>query len=148
MEIGNNIVDSLKEIPNFDIKKISLDDEKTLDIFRNVKTDGIFQFESSGMKNVLRKFPIKSFKDLSVILALFRPGPMDSIDTYIKRMKALEKIDYIHEDLKPVLEETYGIIVYQEQIMRIANIMAGFSLGEADVLRRAMSKKSEKLMKE
>ena len=138
----------IKEIPNFDIKKISLDDEKTLDIFRNVKTDGIFQFESSGMKNVLRKFPIKSFKDLSVILALFRPGPMDSIDTYIKRMKALEKIDYIHEDLKPVLEETYGIIVYQEQIMRIANIMAGFSLGEADVLRRAMSKKSEKLMKE
>lgn len=138
----------LNEIDDLDIKNIPLDDKKTLDIFRNVKTDGIFQFESSGMKNVLRKFPLKSFNDLSVILALFRPGPMDSIDTYIKRMKALEKIDYIHEDLKPVLEETYGIIVYQEQIMKIANIMAGFSLGEADVLRRAMSKKSEKLMEE
>ncbi|MBQ3475243.1 MAG: DNA polymerase III subunit alpha [Bacilli bacterium] len=138
----------LNEIDGLDIKNIPLDDKKTLDIFRNVKTDGIFQFESSGMKNVLRKFPLKDFRDLSVILALFRPGPMDSIDTYIKRMNGKEKIDYIHEDLKPVLEETYGIIVYQEQIMRIANIMAGFSLGEADVLRRAMSKKSEKLMQE
>ena len=136
----------INEIGDINIKEIPLDDNKTLDIFRNVKTEGIFQFESSGIKNVLRKFPITDFNDLSVILALFRPGPMGSIDSYIKRKKGQEKIDYIHPDLKEILEETYGIIVYQEQIMQIANKMAGFSFGEADVLRRAMSKKSIDLM--
>ena len=136
----------VKEIGDISIKDIPLNDKKTLDIFRNVKTEGIFQFESSGIKNVLRKFPITDFNDLSVILALFRPGPMGSIDSYIKRKNGQEKIDYIHPDLKDILESTYGIIVYQEQIMQLANKMAGFTFGEADVLRRAMSKKSVDLM--
>lgn len=136
----------IKEIGNINLKDIPLNDEKALNIFRNVKTEGIFQFESSGIKNVLRKFPITDFNDLSVILALFRPGPMGSIDSYINRKKGLEKIDYIHNDLKDILESTYGIIVYQEQIMQVARKIAGFTYGEADVLRRAMSKKSIDLM--
>ena len=136
----------VNDIGNIDLNKIPLDDEKTLDIFRNVKTDGIFQFESIGMKNTLRKFKVKSFNDIVAIIALFRPGPMDNIDSYIKRMQGKEKIDYLSDDLKEVLESTYGIIIYQEQIMRIANIMAGYSLGEADVLRRAMSKKNKEMM--
>ena len=138
----------INEIGNINLRDIPLNDEKTLDIFRNVKTEGIFQFESAGMKNTLRKFKVKKFSDLAAVLALFRPGPMQNIDSYIRRMEGKEKIDYLHEDLKPILEETYGIIVYQEQIMQIANKMAGFSLGEADVLRRAMSKKKTDLMNE
>ena len=138
----------INEIGSIKLNEIPLDDEETFNIFRNVKTDGIFQFESSGMKNVLRKYKVNSFNDLVSLLALFRPGPMDNIDSYIRRMNKKEKIDYIHEDLKDVLSETYGIIVYQEQIMKIANIMASFSLGEADILRRAMSKKNSILMEE
>ena len=138
----------IKEIGNINLKEIPFNDEKTLDIFRNVKTEGIFQFESSGIKNVLRKYHVRDFNDLVALLALFRPGPMDNIDTYIKRMEGKEKIDYVHDDLKPILEGTYGIIVYQEQIMMIASTMAGFSLGEADILRRAMSKKNTSMMED
>ena len=136
----------INEIGNVNIKEIPLDDEKTLDIFRNVNTEGIFQFESSGIKNVLRKFKVKNFNDLAAILALFRPGPMDNIDSYIRRMEGKEKIEYLHKDLEPILSDTYGIIIYQEQIMQIATKIAGFTLGEADILRRAMSKKNNELM--
>ena len=136
----------LNEIKEVDFNKISLDDELTIDLFKKVNTDGIFQFESSGMKNVLRKFNVSSFDDLVAIIALFRPGPMDNIDSYVKRKEGKEKITYLHENLKPILESTYGIIVYQEQIMQIANIMAGYTLGEADILRRAMGKKSHEIM--
>ena len=136
----------IKEIGNVDIRSIPLDDPSTLNIFRKVNTEGIFQFESSGIKNVLRKFNVNSFDDLVAILALFRPGPMDNIDSYIRRKEGKEKINYLHEDLKPILSETYGIIIYQEQIMQIATKMAHFSLGEADILRRAMSKKNNELM--
>lgn len=125
---------------------IPLDDKKTIELFKNVNTEGIFQFESAGMKNVLRKFNVNSFDDLTAIIALFRPGPMDNIDLYVRRKEGKEKIEYIHEDLKPILESTYGIIIYQEQIMQIASIMAGYSLGEADILRRAMGKKSHEIM--
>lgn len=136
----------INEIGNIKINEIMLNDEKTLDIFRNVNTDGIFQFESSGIKNVLRKFRVDNFNDLSVILALFRPGPMENIDSYIKRKEGKEKITYVSNSVKEILEETYGIIIYQEQIMKIAEKMAGFTLGEADNLRRAMSKKKLDLM--
>ena len=139
----SNLID---EIDSINIKDIPLNDEKTLDIFRNVNTEGIFQFESSGIKNVLRKFKVKNFNDLAAILALFRPGPMDNIDSYIRRMEGREKVQYLHKDLEPILSDTYGIIIYQEQIMQIATKMAGFSLGEADILRRAMSKKNNELM--
>ena len=136
----------INEIGNIKINEIMLNDEKTLDIFRNVNTDGIFQFESLGIKNVLRKFRVDNFNDLSVILALFRPGPMENIDSYIKRKEGKEKVTYVSNSVKEILEETYGIIIYQEQIMKIAEKMAGFTLGEADNLRRAMSKKKLDLM--
>ena len=134
------------EIKDININNIPLNDQKTLDVFRKVNTDGIFQFESSGIKNVLRKFKVENFDDLAVILALFRPGPMQNIDSYIKRKEGKEKVTYVTEDLKEILGSTYGIIIYQEQIMRIAQQMAGFSLSEADNLRRAMSKKKHELM--
>ena len=140
------ISELLSEIKVVDINKIPFDDKLTIDLFKNVNTDGIFQFESSGMKNVLKKFNVSSFDDLVAIIALFRPGPMENIDTYIKRKEGLEKVTYLHDDLKPILESTYGIIIYQEQIMQIANIMAGYTLGEADILRRAMSKKNHEIM--
>lgn len=136
----------LNEIKNINFSSIPLDDKDTIEIFRKVDTDGIFQFESTGIKNVLRKFSVTSFDDLIAIIALFRPGPINNIDSYIKRKEGKEKITYICDDLKPVLESTYGIIIYQEQIMQIANIMAGYTLGEADVLRRAMSKKKHEIM--
>ena len=140
------ISDLLDEIKEVNFSKIPLDDKLTIDLFKKVNTDGIFQFESSGMKNVLRKMNISSFDDLVAAIALFRPGAMNSIDSYVKRKEKKEKITYIHPDLKPVLESTYGIIIYQEQVMQIANIMAGYSLGEADILRRAMGKKSHEIM--
>ena len=138
-----------KEKINITFDKIPLDDKKTLKIFYDVKTDGVFQFESEGMKNFLSKLKVSSFDDIVAALALFRPGPMDNIDTYIRRKEGKEKIDYIHPNLEPILKSTYGIIIYQEQIMQIASVMAGYTYGEADVLRRAMSKKDEsKLQKE
>ena len=146
-DVINNVRE--KEKINITFDKIPLDDKKTLKIFYDVKTDGVFQFESEGMKNFLAKLKVNSFDDIVAALALFRPGPMDNIDTYIRRKEGKEKIDYIHPDLEPILKSTYGIIIYQEQIMQIASVMAGYSYGEADVLRRAMSKKDEsKLAKE
>lgn len=138
-----NILDEIKTIEFDTIKE---DDEKALEIFKNVNTTGIFQFESEGMKKFLHKFRPETFEDIVSALALFRPGPMKNIDSYIRRKRGLEKIDYLHENLKPILKLTYGIIVYQEQIMQIANIMAGYSMAEADLLRRAMSKKSEAIL--
>lgn len=141
------IADTLKEIKEpmtFDM--IPVGDMKALSIFTTVNTMGIFQFESEGMKNFLRKFRPTTFEDIFAALALFRPGPMSNIDSYIKRKHGHEKIDYLHVDLKPILENTYGIIVYQEQIMAIAHVLAGYSLGEADILRRAMSKKKESVL--
>ena len=140
------ISDLLNEIKTVDFSKIPLDDKLTIDLFKKINTDGIFQFESTGMKNVLRKMNVSSFDDLVAAIALFRPGAMDNIDSYIKRKEGKEKITYLHEDLKPILESTYGIIVYQEQVMQIANTMAGYTLGEADILRRAMGKKSHEIM--
>ena len=139
----SNLLDEIKTV---DFSKIQLDDKMTIDLFKKVNTDGIFQFESSGMKNVLRKFNVSSFDDLVAIIALFRPGPMDNIDTYVKRKEGKEKIEYLHDDLKPILKSTYGIIIYQEQIMQIASVMAGYTLSEADILRRAMGKKSHEIM--
>ena len=141
------IADTLKDIPeNLTFDTIEAEDEKALSLFTTVNTMGIFQFESDGMKNFLRKFRPTTFEDLFAALALYRPGPMNNIDSYIKRKHGKEKIDYLHPDLKSILENTYGIIVYQEQIMNIANVMAGYTLGEADILRRAMSKKKESVL--
>lgn len=143
----SNVIDEIreKEKINITFERIPDNDKKALDIFYNVDTDGIFQFESPGMKRFLEKLKITSFDDIVLALALYRPGPMDNIDTFIRRRNNEEKITYIHPDLEPILKGTYGIIVYQEQIMQIARLMAGYSFGEADILRRAMSKKKEEI---
>jgi len=129
---------SFDDIPN--------DDSETFKLFQNGDTNGVFQFESSGMISFLKKFKPSSFEDIVSSIALYRPGPMSNIDSFIKRKRGIEKIDYIDSSLEPILKSTYGIIVYQEQIMMIAQVMAGFSFGEADILRRAMSKKKESLL--
>lgn len=144
----SSVIDDIKkkEKINISFEKIPLDDKKSLKIFYDVDTDGIFQFESPGMKKFLEKLKISSFEDIVLALALYRPGPMDNIDTFIARRSGREKIDYIHPDLEDILKSTYGIIVYQEQIMQIVRKMAGYSYGEADILRRAMSKKKEDII--
>ena len=137
----NNV---LKEI-NIKFDDIPLNDEKAIKIFTDVDTIGIFQFESGGMINFLKKFKISSFDDIVAAIALFRPGPMQNIVTYIKRKNGLEKYEII-KPLEPILKSTYGIIIYQEQIMQIAHILANYSLAEADLLRKAMSKKKEDIL--
>ena len=127
--------------PDFRIMKIPMDDPLTYEIFRRCDTTGVFQFESSGMKNLLRKMKPVCFEDLTAALALYRPGPMENIPVYLANREDPSKIVYPDEKLKPVLESTYGVAVYQEQIMNIARSAAGFSLGRADVLRKAISKK-------
>ncbi len=144
----DNVITKIREEENLNITfdKIPLDDSKTLNIFKDVKTDGIFQFESQGIKNLLKKLKITTFEDIVLALALYRPGPMANIDTLIKRRNGKEKIEYLHPVLEKILNKTYGIIIYQEQIMQIARVLAGYSYGEADILRRAMSKKNEKIL--
>ena len=147
LTIINNIIKEIDNGLTFD--NIPENDLKALNIFTNVNTLGIFQFESTGMMNFLSKFKPNTFEDIFAALALFRPGPMQNIDSYIKRKYGKERIDYIHPSLEKILKPTYGIIVYQEQIMQIASTMASYSLGEADILRRAMSKKkADVLIKE
>ena len=137
---------ALKESIN--ILEIPMDDERTLDIFRRADTNGVFQFESPGIKNVLRKLGPESIEDIAAVNALYRPGPMEQIDLFISRKKGLAAIDYLHPDLKSILEVTYGVMVYQEQVMQVASRMAGFSLGEADILRRAIGKKQKSAIDE
>ena len=143
-EVLTNIQE--KEKINITFAKIPLDDKKTLEIFKKAKTDGIFQFESPGMRRFLEKLQPSSFNDIIAALALYRPGAMDYIDNYIRRKNDQEKIDYIDASLEPILKPTYGIIIYQEQIIQIARTLAGYTLGEADILRRAISKKKEEVL--
>ena len=128
------------------LSNIPLDDKKTFKLFSDANTDGVFQFESSGMKNFIRKLKPSCFNDLIASLALFRPGPMSNIDTFIKRKEGKEKVIYLDPSLEPILNNTYGIIVYQEQIIEILKVMAGYSYSEADLIRRAMSKKKHDVM--
>lgn len=125
----------------FNLAKIPLDDPKTFDLICKVQTLGVFQLESAGMQNLLRKMQPQTFEDIALTIALFRPGPMENIPVYLYNRAHPDEIVYLHEDLKPILASTSGIIVYQEQIMAIARKMAGFSYGKADILRKAMSKK-------
>ena len=146
LSIVSDMIDEIKVInKDFDIKKIPLDDEATFKLLQQGDTLGIFQLESTGITNVIKKMKPTHFEDLVAVLALYRPGPMDNIDDYIKR-KHGEEFSYLHPDLEPILKDTYGIIIYQEQIMRIAQKFAGYSLGEADVLRRAVSKKKKEIL--
>ncbi|RKZ30896.1 DNA polymerase III subunit alpha [bacterium] len=124
-----------------EVEKAPLDDEETFEMLSHGDTLGVFQFESEGMTKNLRNLHPDRIEDMIAMNALYRPGPMQFIDNYIARKHGTEKIEYPHESIKPILEETYGIVVYQEQVMQIAQAMAGFSLGQADILRRAMGKK-------
>lgn len=143
----NNTAKLVKGInKNFNLKEIPLNDAKTFKILSSGNTDGIFQFETPGMTKFLKKLEPETFDDLVAAVALFRPGPMDNIDEYIKRRKGLIKVSYIHNDLENILKSTYGIIIYQEQIMQILALMGGYDFAEADLIRRAMSKKKKDVM--
>ncbi|WP_125566245.1 DNA polymerase III subunit alpha [Companilactobacillus insicii] len=127
-------------------EKIALDDEKTLELFQRGDTDGIFQFESDGIRSVLRRLKPTSFDDIVATNALYRPGPMQNISTFIARKHGQEPVTYPDASLEKILKSTYGVLVYQEQVMQASSEMAGFSLADADILRRAISKKNEALM--
>jgi DNA polymerase-3 subunit alpha len=128
-----------------DLQKLALDDRNTYDILSAGNSTGVFQLESSGMRAILKDLKPTCFEDIIAVLALYRPGPMDQIPEFVKR-KHGGKITYIHPKLEPLLKSTYGIIVYQEQVMQIARDLAGYSLGRADLLRRAMGKKKKEAM--
>ncbi|MDR2098191.1 MAG: DNA polymerase III subunit alpha, partial [Spirochaetaceae bacterium] len=134
------------EYLNFDIEKIPEDDKATFEMLGEGKSSGIFQFESDGMQNILKQTKPGKIEDLIALNALYRPGPMDYIPQYIKCKSGLEPVSYPDECLKDILEETYGVIVYQEQVMQVAQRIAGYSLGQADLLRRAMGKKKVDVM--
>ena len=130
-----------KKNPDFNIDKIPLDDPKVFEMLSKGQSTGVFQFESAGMKDALRKMRPDSFEDMIALGALYRPGPMDNIPTYIACKHKLQDPDYLHPSLEKILKETFGVIIYQEQVMQIAQILAGYSLGSADLLRKAMGKK-------
>jgi DNA polymerase-3 subunit alpha len=129
-----------------DLAAIPLDDWKTYELLARAEAVGIFQLESAGMRRALLDMRPDRFEDIIALVALYRPGPMANIPTYCARKHAMEKADYIHPKLEPILRETFGVIVYQEQVMQAAQILAGFTLGQADLLRRAMGKKIRKEM--
>lgn len=131
-----------------DIHDISLDDKKAYELISKGQTVGIFQLESSGMRRLAKDLEPSKLSEITAMVALFRPGPMDLIPEYIEGKRNPKKVRYVHPDLKAVLEETYGILVYQEQVMEIAHQLAGFSMSEADLLRMAMGKKKKSLMEE
>lgn len=142
--------DLIKETHGIELSydKIPLDDQKTYDLIKRGDTFGVFQFESTGMRDMLVKLEPNEFKDLIAAVALYRPGPIQSgmVNDYIERKKGLKEVKYPHHLLEPILKETYGNFLYQEQIMFTANILAGFSMSEADILREAMGKKKAELM--
>jgi len=131
-----------------DISKIPLDDAKTYELLQRADTTGVFQFESSGMRRYMKDIKPTELEDLIALVALFRPGPMELIPSFIKRKNGQEKITYLHPQLEHVLSKTYGIGVYQEQMMQIARDLAGYSLAEADTLRKAIGKKIKSLLDE
>src|ERR1044072_7782911 len=133
---------------DLDLAAIPPHDEKTYAMLARAEAVGIFQLESQGMRRALLDMRPDRFEDIIALVALYRPGPMANIPTYCARKHRKEEPEYIHPKLEPILKETYGVIVYQEQVMQAAQILAGYSLGEADLLRRAMGKKIRKEMEE
>ncbi|ATC24891.1 DNA polymerase III subunit alpha [Caulobacter vibrioides] len=129
-----------------DLGKLPFDDAKTYELLASGQTVGVFQLESQGMRDTLRKMRCGSIEEITALISLYRPGPMDNIDTFVDCKFGRKPVDTLHPSLEAVLKETYGVIVYQEQVMQIAQILAGYSLGEADLLRRAMGKKKKEEM--
>ena len=148
LSILHDSIELTKKIYQQDISlnEIPLDDEKTLELFQEADTNGIFQFESDGIRRVLKKLKPTNLEDIAAVNALYRPGPMEQIDTFIKRKHGQEVVKYPHPILESILQSTYGVMVYQEQVMQVTSQMAGFTLGQADILRRAIGKKDGKVI--
>lgn len=148
LTIIEETIRQIKEMKSeiIDISKISLDDKKTFELFQRGETVSVFQFESEGMRHYLKELKPTEFEDIIAMVSLYRPGPMELIPSYIKRKHGQEEIIYLHPKLEPILKNTYGIGVYQEQMMRIARDLAGFTLPEADILRKAIGKKIKELL--
>ncbi|MFD0673426.1 DNA polymerase III subunit alpha [Cohnella sp. GCM10027633] len=150
LSIIERTLGSIKELTGRELRwqDVSYEDAATYELMGRGETTGVFQLESSGMRRVLKEMKPSSFEDIVSVLALFRPGPMEFIPQFIRAKHGQVEVEYPHENLKPILEDTYGIIVYQEQIMQIASVMAGFTLGQSDLLRRAVSKKKREVLDE
>src|SRR5205085_752807 len=132
--------------PGFSLKKIPLDDQASFDLYNRGETIGLFQMESGGMTSTAKQFDVRRMDDIIALIALYRPGPMDLIGDYIKRKKGLTKIRYEHPLLEEICSDTYGVMIYQEQVMAAASKLAGYSLAQGDLLRRAMGKKDREKM--
>src|SRR5690606_7627704 len=143
LTVIRNACELVKHTKGIDIviDRLPLDDPKTYDLLNKANTIGVFQLESSGMRDLCRKFQISSVEHITALISLYRPGPMDLIPEFIKRRHGEVKIEYEHPLLEPISKETYGILIYQEQVMQAAQVLAGYTLGGADLLRRAMGKK-------
>ncbi len=146
LQKAKEYIKSLRQ-EEIDISNLPLDDQKVYEMISQGETTGIFQLESSGMRRVARHLKPHRFSDLVAMIALYRPGPMQWINEFVERKQNSSLIVYPHQDLEPILAETYGIAVYQEQCLQIANVMAGYSLGEADILRKAIGKKKQAMMR-
>ena len=152
--LGLKTLTTLKRAQNYlkkrgvdiDYSTLPLDDGPTYELLASGQSIGVFQLESQGMRDTLRKMQCGSLEEITALISLYRPGPMDNIDTYVDRKFGRMEIDMLHPSLEPVLKETYGVIIYQEQVMQIAQVLSGYSLGEADLLRRAMGKKKKEEM--
>ncbi|WP_018132013.1 DNA polymerase III subunit alpha [Effusibacillus pohliae] len=150
LTIIDHTIDAVKQNRGveIDFTRMGMDDPATYELLARGDTDGCFQLESNGVKNVLRELKPTEFEDIVAVISLYRPGPMENIPNYIAAKHGKAPVSYPHSDLEPILQDTYGIIVYQEQIMQIASKMAGFSLGQADSLRRAVGKKKRDVLQQ
>ena len=151
LTVINNAVKSIENIePDFKLKSIPFDDKKVFQLLKSGKTKGIFQLESRGMVDVVKRMKPENFSDIIALVALYRPGPMESgmLDQYIKRKLGKSEVTVQHPALRKILNETYGVFVYQEQVMEAAQVLASYSLGDADNLRRAMGKKKADVMEQ
>ncbi len=142
LEKAVNLIKQVRGI-TVDLPSLPLDDKATYEMLAKADTAGVFQLESTGMRESLKRLKPDRFEDIIAMVALYRPGPMDNIPTYIHRKHGEEPVDYLHEMLEGILKETYGVIIYQEQVIQIAQVMGGYTLGQADLLRRAMGKKDK-----
>ncbi len=143
LTVIRNACDLIKQTKgiDLDVDKLPLDDAKTYDLLNKGNTVGVFQLESGGMRDLCKKFKISSVQHITALVALYRPGPMDLIPDFIRRRHGEVKIEYEHPLLESISKETYGVLIYQEQVMQATQLLAGYSLGSADLLRRAMGKK-------
>src|SRR5208337_2497972 len=143
LTVIRNACEMVKQTRGIDvpIDHLPLDDQKTYELLNRAETLGVFQLESGGMRDLCRKFQISSVEHITALVALYRPGPMELIPEFIKRRHGEVQIEYEHPLLEPIARETYGILIYQEQVMQAAQVLAGYTLGGADLLRRAMGKK-------